>query len=216
VIVPVKTKKALQSDATCRALLAASRDLFAERGYGAVSIEEVVRAVGMTKGALYHHFRDKRALFDAVFVWLVAELVEDVRKLSGERVERGGGDRYSWLRDATGLEILLDRLCEPALRRILLIDGPSVLGRRRCDEIWSGPMLEMLASVLRRARRRGALDERLSWAMSHLIFGAFQEAALAIGNAADPAAARASFGDAAALMLCRVLDPGSEEGSLDR
>ncbi|MHC4429011.1 MAG: TetR/AcrR family transcriptional regulator [Planctomycetota bacterium] len=210
-MLPVKTKKAQQSDATRSALLAVGRDLFAERGYGGVSIEELVSAVGLTKGALYHHFRDKRALFDAVSVWLVGDLISSLRQLSGDRVERAGGDRHSSRRDAAGLEILLDRLCEPALRRILLIDGPSVLGRQRWDEIWSGPMLVMLASVLRRARMRGALDERLSRPMSHLIFGAFQEAALAIGNAADPVAARASFGAAAALMLMRLLEPGSED-----
>src|SRR3954464_14217135 len=71
----VKSKKAAQSEATRGALVRAARELFGDRGYSAVGTEEIVRAAGVTRGALYHQFEDKRALFRAVFEEVEAELI---------------------------------------------------------------------------------------------------------------------------------------------
>ena len=59
-------------------LIEVARELFADRGYGLVSIEEILRRSGFSRGALYHHFRDKRDLFRAVFEQVDRELVERV------------------------------------------------------------------------------------------------------------------------------------------
>src|SRR5436309_3908690 len=76
--VPARTTKAEQSEATRSALVAAARPLFAERGYSGVGTEEIVRAAGVTRGALYHHFEGKRELFAAVYERIEAELAERI------------------------------------------------------------------------------------------------------------------------------------------
>jgi len=82
---PMRTTKAEQSEATRAALIGAARPLFAERGYGAVATEEIVRAAGVTRGALYHHFAGKEELFAAVYEEVEADLGRDATSRAGGR-----------------------------------------------------------------------------------------------------------------------------------
>src|SRR2546421_10255411 len=111
-----------RSAATREALIAAARELFAERGYAAVGTEEIVRAAGVTRGALYHHFAGKRELFEAVHE-------DDERQL----VERIAASAISTSADPlqalhAGAQAFLDACEDPAVQRIALVDAPSVLG----------------------------------------------------------------------------------------
>src|SRR5215210_7495219 len=99
--------KAEQSEATHAAILAVARDLFAEHGYAAVGTEEIVRRARVTRGALYHHFRDKRDLFRAVHEGLEAELADAI----GARLGEGGGDPLELMR--IGIRTFLDACTEP-------------------------------------------------------------------------------------------------------
>src|SRR3954466_3462062 len=112
-----RSRKAEQAEATRARLIQVARDLFAERGYADVGTEEIVRRAEVTRGALYHHFRDKKDLFRAVHEQLEQELVESV------------GERSPGIRDArelldTGVRSFLDACTEPALAQISLIDAP--------------------------------------------------------------------------------------------
>src|SRR2546430_7512715 len=91
-VAPTRTTKAEQSEATRAALMDAARGLFAERGYAAVATEEIVRAAGVTRGALYHHFDGKEALFAAVYEQVEADLVAE---LGGMAAEASDPDRKS-------------------------------------------------------------------------------------------------------------------------
>src|SRR2546421_8805697 len=82
VAAPMRTTKAEQSEATRAALIAAARPLFAERGYSAVGTEEIVRAAGVTRGALYHHFSGKEDLFAAVYEQVEADLVAEIGQMA--------------------------------------------------------------------------------------------------------------------------------------
>src|SRR6266545_4208268 len=117
-----KTKHDLRSEATRERLVRAARGLFAERGYAAVGTEEIVQAAGVTRGALYHQFRDKAELFAAVAETVEAEV--------SERIATGSlaaaSDPVGALR--AGAQMFLEVCAEPEVERILLLDAPAVLG----------------------------------------------------------------------------------------
>lgn len=191
---------------TRQELVERARDLFAERGYAATPLEEVVRRAGMTRGALYHHFEDKRALFEAVLGRVLRDAVDRVELRAVKRAAQRGGDR-----DGDTLELFLEELSEPAVHRILCVDGPAVLGRER----WSALLGERLQEPVRRrveaAVERGEVDAPLADAVTHLLFAAVQEAALLVGerrrgHAAPP---RREVERALSWMVERLLGAGS-------
>src|SRR5947207_3465048 len=123
------TRRADQSQATREALIAAAHGLFAEKGFVGVATEEIVRAAGVTRGALYHHFDGKRELFAAVY--------EDVERQLVERIATSAmaseGDPMEALQ--AGAQAFLEACEDPAVQRIALLDAPSVLGWERWREI---------------------------------------------------------------------------------
>src|SRR4029453_15033539 len=124
----VKSRKAEQSEATRAALAAAARELFTERGYAGVATEEIVQRAGVTRGALYHHFRDKRALFRGVVEQLEEESVERIASSALEQQD-------PWQMQITALNAYLDGCLDPAVQTIVLVDAPSVLGPEEWREI---------------------------------------------------------------------------------
>ena len=120
-MVTTRLTKAEQSQKTRRALLDTARAIFTTQGYAAASTEEIVRRAGVTRGALYYHFRDKAALFGAVF----DEVGQEYTATPRADIMAAEGD--AWQRLMTGVELFLDRMLDPSVRRILYIDGPSVL-----------------------------------------------------------------------------------------
>src|SRR5207302_7029411 len=126
--VPARTTKAEQSEATRSALISAARPLFAERGYSGVGTEEIVRAAGVTRGALYHHFEGKEDLFAAVYEQVEADLMSEIGAIATE-----AHDPLDALH--RGAAIFLEACRRPEVQRITLIDAPSVLGWERWREI---------------------------------------------------------------------------------
>jgi AcrR family transcriptional regulator len=173
----------LRGDATRDALLRAAHELFAERGYAGVGTEEIVARAGVTRGALYHHFADKRALFRAVHEQLEQRLVADI----GERI---GGIEDAWKLIVTGVRAFLDSCTDPAVRRIALLDAPAVLGWAEWREIDERYGLGLVSFGLQNAMDHGVLAPRPVRPLAHLLMGAMAEAAMVIANAAEPAAAR--------------------------
>jgi AcrR family transcriptional regulator len=125
--VPRRTQEE-RSEATRAKLIAAARRLFAERGYAGVGTEEIVRAAGVTRGALYHHFEGKPQLLEAVYEQIEGELTEKIATGA-----LGGSDPLDALR--AGSEMFLDACLEPEVQRIVLLDAPAVLGWERWREI---------------------------------------------------------------------------------
>jgi AcrR family transcriptional regulator len=175
--------KAERSEATRAALVAAGRELFAERGYAAVGTEEVVQRAGVTRGALYHHFRDKRDLFRAVYEQVEQEVVESVAAQMSEP-----GDPWELL--VRGTRAFLDACSEPALMRIGLLDGPAVLGWGEWREIGTKYALGLVIAGLQAAKDAGELRTDDVKALAHLMLGTLGEAAMLVANADDPQAAR--------------------------
>jgi AcrR family transcriptional regulator len=185
-----RTKHAERSEATRAALVGAARPLFAERGYAGVGTEEIVRAAGVTRGALYHQFADKRELFAAVFEQVEAELTRRVTQAAGAAVTEGPRAELR-----IGTAAWLDACAEPELRRILLLDGPSVLGHERWREIGLRYGLGLVEAVLQAAIDAGELEPQPVRPLAHVLIGAVDEAALYVATAEDPDAARAEVGE---------------------
>jgi len=172
-----------RGEATRAELIGAARTLFAERGYAGVGTEEIVARAGVTRGALYHHFADKKDLFRAVHEELERELVAQV----GRRIE---GIDDPWELIVTGVRAFLDACTDPALRRIALIDAPVVLGWEEWREIDARYGLGLVSAALENAMERGLFQRREVRPLAHLLIGAMTEAAMMVANAPDPQAAR--------------------------
>ncbi|WP_030174447.1 TetR/AcrR family transcriptional regulator [Spirillospora albida] len=172
-----------RSQATRTALIAAGRRLFGERGYAAVGTEEIVRAAGVTRGALYHQFRDKQALFDAVAETVEAELTE---KITEDAL--AVADPAEALK--AGARAFLDACAAPEVERILLLDAPGVLGWQRWREIGERHGLGTIQAALQAAIDADVLPRQPVRPLAHLLLGALDEAALAVARAADPPTAR--------------------------
>jgi AcrR family transcriptional regulator len=191
-----KTRKAEQSEATRSALIAVARELFAERGYSAVGTEEIVQRARVTRGALYHHFRDKKDLFRAVHDQMESELAGDLRR---ELVEGPTGDPMALL--GAGVRAFLDHCMDPALARIALVDAPSVLGWEEWRAVGERYGLGLVIAGLQAAMAAGTLRVRAVKPMAHLILGALSEAGMLIANAEDHRAAREEIEPAMLALL---------------
>jgi AcrR family transcriptional regulator len=178
-----RSTKAERAEATRASLVRVARDLFAERGYAGVGTEEIVRRAEVTRGALYHHFRDKKDLFRAVHEQVERELVESL----GERIA-GLDDARELL--ATGVRSFLDACTDPALARISLLDAPSVLGWAEWREIDARYGMGLVRLGLEAAMQQGVIARQDPDPLAHLLLAALGEAALLIANAEDPQTAR--------------------------
>jgi AcrR family transcriptional regulator len=184
------------AEATRSALLRAARALIAEHGYAEVSIDEICLRAGVTKGALYHHFENKRDLFRA--------LCEDVENSwVDEMVEVVSIEDDPLRRLLMGCDAFLEGCLDPARQRILLLDGPAVLG---LEGMYSERGLALIAHTMREAMEAGELERHPVEPLARLVFGALTEASLAIARDDHPAAARKAMG-AAVRHLIEGLGP---------
>jgi AcrR family transcriptional regulator len=184
-----RTKHAERSEATRSALIAAARPLFAERGYAAVGTEEIVRAAGVTRGALYHQFTDKRELFAAVFEQVEADVTQRTARAA---VASGASDPLDVLR--VGALGWLEACSEPEVQRIVLLDGPAVLGTERAREIGLRHSVGLVEAALQAAVEAGQLAPQPVRGLAHILIGAVDEAALYVATSDDQVAARAEVG----------------------
>jgi len=184
-----RTKHDERSEATRAALMAAARPLFADRGFAGVGTEEIVRAAGVTRGALYHQFRDKRELFAAIFEQLEGELAQRV----GEAAAASGAtEPLAALR--VGTDAWLDACTEREVQRIVLLDGPAVLGTERAREIGLRHSVGLVEAALQAAVEAGQLAPQPVRGLAHILIGAVDEAALYVATSDDQVAARAEVG----------------------
>jgi AcrR family transcriptional regulator len=169
-VVPISIRDR-QRERTRRTLIDQARKLFAKFGYGSVGLTQIVEATGVTKGALYHHFDGKAALFRAV--------LEDVHDEVGRQVAAAAeAHADAWGQLVAGSHEFLDATLAPEIQQIMLIDGPAVLGWsqwRALDESASGMHL---AEVLEDLIKVGELADQPVAPLAHLLSGAMNEAAL--------------------------------------
>lgn len=174
--------KQAKGQATRAQIIATATGLFAAAGYEATSIETVLAASGVSRGALYHHFENKEALFVAVFETVEARIAQATVDAS-----RGIADRVEAMR--AGAVAFLDLSRDPAIRQIALTDAPSVLGWQKWRAIDARFAFGLLKSSLRSAATAGRLRPELVDTFAHVLLAAMLEIALVIARADHPAAA---------------------------
>lgn len=184
---------------TRQSLLDAARHLFVSQGYFETGTEEIVREAGVTRGALYHHFGSKKALFLEVFNAVQVGLAS-----SAEPMQQSD-DAFTRLE--AGLLGFLDASTTPEIQRVLLIDGPAVLGWQLWRELEASYGLGSIQLLLSNAIAQGTLREQPLDALSHILLAAVDEAALFIANAQDPQAARESSVAAMRSLLSGLIHP---------
>lgn len=195
-----------RSERTTAVLLRSARELFVAKGYAETSTPEIVAAAGITRGALYHHFADKRALFRAVIVQEAKAVATAIEKAAAAGVNAAKRDtRAKSSRTEIALAQLiagggayLEAMGADGRTRLMLIEGPSVLGLAEMDEIDRANAGRTLEAGL--AEALGSSTPHLK-ALSELLSAAFDRAALAI----DAGAAPDDFRGAIETLLSRVV-----------
>ncbi|HEX3513446.1 MAG TPA: TetR/AcrR family transcriptional regulator [Trebonia sp.] len=196
----VPGKRAAQGRATRGQLIEVATRLFAEHGYEGTSIEAVLSAAGVSRGALYHHFAGKEALFEAV----VSAVSEQVTIELAETVQ-DCADPLDAMRTAAVAWIGL--AADPVIQRIVLVDAPSVLGWDRWRAMDDGRTLGAMRAMLQAISDSGRLPAELVGPFSHMILAALDEIVMVIARAPDSTAAVAEGRMAVQALLDRLLHP---------
>jgi AcrR family transcriptional regulator len=193
-------KRAAQGRATRGQLIEVATRLFAEHGYEGTSIETVLSAAGVSRGALYHHFAGKEALFEAVVSAVservTAELIEVIRDCA-DPVDAMHAAGLGWISLAA----------DPVIQRVVLVDAPSVLGWDRWRAMDDGRTLGALRALLQAVSDSGRLPSELVAPFSHMILAALDEIVMVVARAPDSTAAVAEGRMAVEALLDRLLRP---------
>jgi AcrR family transcriptional regulator len=170
-----------RSAASLARLMEAARALFRAEGYAATSVDDITRGAHLTKGAFYHHFADKKAIFRAVFEEAEHQLMADIRAAASP------SDPWTMLK--TGCLAFLEISLEPGNQRLLLREGPSVLGWDVWRETCARYSLGVIASGLKASIKAGQIAPRPPEPLAAAIYGALCEMARYLAQSEDPAAA---------------------------
>jgi AcrR family transcriptional regulator len=168
-----------RTEATTAALVAAARELFAQDGYAATSLDAVVASAGVTKGALYHHFSGKRELFAAVFAGEQRRLIDGISSAYEEAAE---ADPWRALED--GCVAFLEFTQDPGVQRIFLLDATAALGWERIRRLES-ESLALMRLGIERAVEAGQIERRPTEPLAHLLFGGICELAMVVARAPE-------------------------------
>ena len=173
--------RAAQREATAAALVAEARRRFASDGYAAVRLTEIVAALGMTKGALYHHFDSKIALFRAVVEQAHLEVAGRVAAAAEQHAD-------PWDQLVAGCEAFLAAHADPEVQQIMLTDAPAVLGWREWRAMDEASSARLLADVLTTLIDRGVVTPQPVEPLTRLLSGAMNEAAVWLAETGSPTA----------------------------
>lgn len=197
-----------RGQATRQHLIEVATQLFADRGYDGTSIEAVLERAGVSRGSLYHHFAGKDRLFEAVVEAVHAKVGEATLAAAAAS---GETEAFGLLK---AVELAWIRLAgDPVVRRILLVDAPTVLGWRRWRDIEEQYGLGELKAVLKQAADAGRVPERLVEPFAHILLATGNELALVIALADDVPAAQAAAEAAVEEFLARLLRPVEPEST---
>ncbi len=199
---PARTRREEYSDQTRRALIDSAMTLIAERGYSGTSLDEITSRARVTKGALYHHFPSKHALFEAVFDARERDVISEVNAALQQH-----RDPIAMVR--AGLSVFLDVCLDPGYQRIVLQDGPSVLGYERWREREEKYTLGVVRGVVVSLLQTGDYPPLPVETVTRMLFGALAAGASAIAGAGDKEQVREEVETTALLILEGLRRPAS-------
>jgi AcrR family transcriptional regulator len=193
-------KRAAQGRATRGQLIEVATGLFAEHGYEGTSIEAVLAAAGVSRGALYHHFAGKEALFRAVIAVLMERIATELTE-----VVSGCTDPVDAVR--TGALAWIDLAGDPVIQQIMLVDAPSVLGWEQWRDMDEGRTVGTMRAMLQAVSDTGRLPGEVVEPFAHMILAAIDEAALVVARAPDSRVAVVEGRQAVEEFIDRLLRP---------
>jgi len=176
----------------------AARGLFGEKGFHGAAASEIVHRAGVTRGAMYHHFKDKRDLFRAVTEEIEGEVDEVALAAGREAMSETGEPIEAWM---AALYATLDAYRQPDTRQIQLVDGPAVLSREEWEEIDAAHAIAQVEAGLEFLLGHGVIERRPLKPLAHLLHGATVQAAMYVAFADDPEKAREEIGGALRQLL---------------
>ncbi len=205
-----QSRRTEYSEATRRALVDSAVELFTERGYTEAPLDEIARRARVTKGALYHHFGGKQALFEAAFEAVETDVVARL-----ERVMLVEGDVWNNMR--AGLDAFLRACLEPAFQRIVAQEGPVVMGFdrwREADERYTFGMVRRAVAALVDS---GDIDPSLPVdSLARVIFGGLSAGAATIVNSATPRRTSVEIGECVERLMQGLRTGGCPDASRPR
>jgi AcrR family transcriptional regulator len=178
-----KTRREEYSESTRTALLDAAAEAFTAQGFARTSVDDIVRRARLTKGALYHHFKDKTAVFEAVFCRIEETIVARVAEASAKVSD-------PWERVEAGFGAILEAALEPANRRIVFEEAPVALGWARWREIEQQYMMGLLRATLSSLQEAGLIRAEPIDLVAPVLFAAIGEATQVAAQQKDTKAAR--------------------------
>ena len=191
--------QAERTEATRGRLITTARRLFAERGFAATSTEEILSEAAVSRGALYHHFPSKTDLFQATFEQVEDELTERIL----QRAAVGGEtDPIRILR--LGFDAFLEECVNPEVQRIVMLDGPTVLGWDLWHELDERYGFGTIKAVLTVAADTGRVEASTVEPLAHLLLGAVMQAGMVVARAEDPLATKKAMTDTFALIVSNL------------
>ena len=177
---PVQSRREEYADATRAALLSAAMEVFVQEGFQQAATEAIVRQARVTRGALYHHFADKKAIFEA----LVVDLQADAAKRLQARAQQAGAEPLERLKN--GVAAFLEVCVEPAYRRLVIQDATAVLGGKRAREIEDQYPYGLLIHALKELKANGVIDVANAELTARMIGAMVCEVALLLEDAKRP------------------------------
>ena len=181
-------------------LLTAATTLFTERGYDDTSIEIILEAADVSRGALYHHFSSKEAIFDSVLDHVEADIATKVA--AATRSAASAADAVLF-----GCRAFLRLAREPMVRQVVLLDAPAVVGWVRWREIDESHALGLLRRGVAGAAKDSGLTTELVEPFAHIILAALLELALIVVRSDHPRIALRDADRAITVLVERVLGP---------
>ena len=177
--------QAERTEATRGRLIATARRLFAAQGFAATSIEEILSEAAVSRGALYHHFPSKTDLFQATFEQVEDELTAQVLQVAAS------GEETDPIRILElGFDAFLDQCLNPEVQRIVMLDGPTVLGWDLWHELDERYAFGTIKAVLTVAADIGRIEPSAIDPLTHLLLGAIMQAGMVVARSDDPLAAK--------------------------
>ena len=182
------------SASTKRALVDVARSRFTQQGYAGTSLDAIVAGARVTKGALYHHFTGKQALFEAVFDQVEEEATAQIRAAVHDHTD-------PWAMAQSGLRAFLAVVQQPGYRRIVIQEGPVVLGYERFREQEARSTYGIVAEIVTSVLSSYELEPSMVDTFSRVFFGAMSAAGAAVSSAENTARASAEVEAAIGFIL---------------
>jgi AcrR family transcriptional regulator len=196
----MRSRRLEYSESTRHALVDSALDLFTKRGYAATSLDEVAKRARVTKGALYHHFSGKQALFEAAF-----DAVENTVMTRLAEIVVGPGD--PWERSMNGIRHYVDICLDPSYQRIVIHEAPVVMGWERWREAEDHFSFGLVRAAIQALVDADIIEELSVEVSARLLFGALTAGASVIARADDPKKAGADVAATIIRMLERLRRP---------